>query len=211
MSEVRVLVLEEQTLFRKTLCHALERDARFKIVEDYRAPHGISGVVPAKPDVVLLDVDFHRGDPIDTAKTIKAACAEARVCLIALEPRTELLSRGLSTGAIDGFVLKDIGTWDLSSALVSLAQGQSHVDARVAGKMLIGIRDAKRPNGVSDLSERERDVVRLIALGLSNKEISAKLTLSEKTIKNHISRIFSKLNVTARTQAAIHAIKHGIA
>jgi DNA-binding NarL/FixJ family response regulator len=64
---------------------------------------------------------------------------------------------------------------------------------------------------VSDLSERERDVVRLIALGLSNKEISAKLTLSEKTIKNHISRIFSKLNVTARTQAAIHAIKHGIA
>ena len=211
MSRVRVAFMEEQALFRKSLCNVLERDERFQVVCDSHESHSATEIARARPDVVIVDVDFHRGDPIDTAKSIKQGCAEARVCLIALEPRTELLTRGLAAHAVDGFILKDIGTWDLCRALVGIAEGQPYVDARVAGKVLRGLEHGKSGDRAGDLSERERDVIRLIALGLSNKEISSRLYLSEKTIKNHISRIFSKLNVTARTQAAIHAIKHGMA
>lgn len=212
MSEIRVAVLEEQALFRKSLCHVLEADSRFRVVGDSLGTGSFAQIARSKPDVVLLGVDFHRGDPVDTALLIKAENPETRVCLISLEPRTELLTRGLANKAIDGFVLKDIGTSELAKALCAIAEGQAYVDSRIAGAVLRGFRDPRGPRyGEGDLSDREREVVQLIAQGLSNKEISARLYLSEKTIKNHISRIFSKLNVTARTQAAIHAIKHGIA
>jgi DNA-binding NarL/FixJ family response regulator len=131
----------------------------------------VAEVVNARPDVVMIDVDFHHCDPIETAKGIKQGCPSARVCLIALEPRTELLTRGLAVRALDGFILKDISTWDLCRALVSMAEGQPYVDARVAGKVLRGL-DKGASGRASQLSERERDVIRLIAMGLSNKEIS---------------------------------------
>ena len=95
-----------------------------------------------------------------------------------------------------------------------LAGGSSYVDPRVAGRMLkqrYGVAGGGSTAGVGELTGREADILRLIAHGLSNKEIGGKLQLSEKTIKNHISRIFSKLNVQARTQAAVYAIKTGMA
>jgi two-component system response regulator DegU len=211
VSRVRVALLEEQLLFRKSLCHMLERDTRLQVVCDSQELGAVPNIVDACPDVVIIDVDFHRSDPIDTAKGIKTGCPHTRVVLIAIEPRAELLARGLSANAVDGFILKDIGTWDLCSALIATAEGQPYVDPRLANAMLK--MNSPKPSGgkLEELSDRECEVVRLIAAGLSNKEISSRLFLSQKTIKNHISRIFSKLNVTARTQAAIHAIKHGIA
>jgi two-component system response regulator DegU len=209
---VRVAVLEEQTLFRKALCHALDRDERFQVVCDARETEGIDAVVRSRPDVVLIDVDFRQGDAVDAAVGIKARSAGARVCFMALKPRPELLTRALNAQAIDGFILKDACTWELCNALLATSNGESYIDPRMAGLMLRELNAAKSAHGKADrLSDRECDVVRLIAQGLSNKEISSRLILSEKTIKNHISRIFAKLNVTARTQAAIHAIKVGIA
>ena len=184
---------------------------RLQVVCDSHESDAVQNIVRVRPDVVLIDVDFHRGDPVETAKAIKAGCPTTRVCLIAIEPRAELLVRGITAQAIDGFVLKDIGTWELCNALLTTAEGQPYVAPRMAG-VLLRMNAPKGPGRrKEELSDREREVVRLIAQGLSNKEISSQLFLSQKTIKNHISRIFSKLNVTARTQAAIHAIKHGIA
>jgi DNA-binding NarL/FixJ family response regulator len=201
---VRVALLVEQTLFRKSLGSLLDADQRFQVVCETREEDAAALIAAARPDVVLVDVDFLSSDPIDTARAIKAGYPDARVCLIALEARLELLERGANTRMIDGFILKDIGTWELSGALMAIADGEACVSHRVAAL-------PARSGTADQLSRREVDVVRLIALGMSNKEISSRLFLSRKTIKNHVSRIFNKLNVNARTQAAIHAIKHGIA
>jgi DNA-binding NarL/FixJ family response regulator len=120
------------------------------------------------------------------------------------------LQRCLNAGA-DGYIVKDIIPAELIRALKLIASGESFVDARIAGRLLRRQNVTRGRLENSELSARETDVIRLIAEGLSNKEISARLNLSEKTVKNHISRIFSKLHIGARTQAAVHAIKSGIA
>jgi len=205
VSEVRIALLAEQTLFRKALSLMLQRDARFAVVCDCEEPNAVAQIAHARPDVVLIDVDFHVGDPIDTARAIKVGSPDVRICLLALEPEAELVERGVNTKMIDGFVLKDVGMWELSGALAAISEGRTFASPRACAML------PPRVEKSSQLSERELEVVRLIAIGLSNKEISARLYLSQKTIKNHVSRIFVKLDVSARTQAAIHAIKHGIA
>ena len=126
-----------------------------------------------------------------------------------MRPQAELMQRCLAAGA-EGYIVKDVTPAELLRAVKMVAEGDTYVDPRVAGGLL---RRRSISNGRPDLDElsvRETEVVRLIAEGLSNKEISARLGLSEKTVKNHISRIFSKLNICARAQAAVHAIRMGI-
>ena len=121
----------------------------------------------------------------------------------------EMMQRCLSQGA-EAYIVKDISPPELVRAIKTVAGGQSYVDPRVAGGLL---RRRSQNNGkpdIMDLSAREAEVLKLIAEGLANKQISARLHLSEKTVKNHVSRIFSKLNISARTQAAVHAIRAGI-
>jgi len=202
---VRVALLVEQTLFRKSVVLLLDRDERLQVVCDTREGDAVTNIEGSRPDVILMDVDFLRNDPIDTARAIKSACPDVRICLLAHEPDPALMERGANTKTVDGFILKDVGAWDLSGALIAIAGGQTCVSPRMTKLAPV------QPATPGQLSDRELDVVRLIALGLSNKQISSRLFLSQKTIKNHVSRIFNKLNVNARTQAAIHAIKHGIA
>jgi len=122
--------------------------------------------------------------------------------------QAELMQRCLAAGA-EGYIVKDVTPAELLRAVKMVADGETYVDPRVAGGLL---RRRSISNGRPDLDElsvRETEVIRLIAKGLSNKEISGRLNLSEKTVKNHISRIFSKLNICARAQAAVHAIRMG--
>jgi DNA-binding NarL/FixJ family response regulator len=118
------------------------------------------------------------------------------------------MQRCLSFGA-SGYVVKDVQPPELIRAVKAIVAGHSYVDPRIAGGLLRNSVSRGRVD-VNELSAREVEVVKLIAEGLANKEISARLHLSEKTVKNHISRIFSKLNVNARTQAAVHAIRTGL-
>jgi DNA-binding NarL/FixJ family response regulator len=126
-----------------------------------------------------------------------------------MRQQPEIMQRCLAAGA-EGYIIKDVTPAELMRAVKMVAGGDAYVDPRVAGGLL---RRRSLSNGRPDLDElsvRETEVIRLIAEGLSNKEISARLSLSEKTVKNHISRIFSKLNIYARAQAAVHAIKIGL-
>jgi two-component system response regulator DevR len=122
---------------------------------------------------------------------------------------SEMMQRCLSHGA-EAYIVKDISPAELLRAIKTVAEGQSYVDPRVAGGLLWRRSlNAGKPD-IMELSAREAEVLKLIAEGLANKQISARLHLSEKTVKNHVSRIFSKLNISARTQAAVHAIRAGI-
>jgi DNA-binding NarL/FixJ family response regulator len=119
------------------------------------------------------------------------------------------MQRCLNAGA-DGYLVKDAAPSDFLRAVKIIAAGESYVDARIAGRLLSRRVTSSRSSDPCDLSSRELEVVSLIVAGMSNKEISYSLSLSEKTVKNHVSRIFSKFNCTARTQAAVFAIRSGL-
>ncbi len=140
---------------------------------------------------------------------LREQAPQAKVCVLSTHIQPEVMQRCLSAGA-DGYVVKDILPVELIRAVKSVAGGQAYVDPRVAGGVLKRRSGGYGRGAQNELSVRETEIIRLIARGMSNKEISGKLHLSEKTVKNHISRIFAKLNISARTQAAVHAIKTGL-
>jgi DNA-binding NarL/FixJ family response regulator len=205
---LRIVVIESQALFAKALCSVLAEDSDVKIVGDYRAPsHEL--LVSAKPTLIVLDVDGQLIDLNDALLLCQQAVPGVKVCILSMKLSPELMQRVLGAGA-DAYIVKDISPEELIRAVKSVSAGESYVDPRVAGGLLRRRSSLGSRAEIGELSTREADVIKLIAEGLANKQISARLNLSEKTVKNHISRIFSKLNINARTQAAVHAIKAGL-
>ncbi len=205
---LRVAVVESQVLFAKALCGIFADDGAFTVVGDFRTP-ATDALAASKPQLIVLDLD---GQPVDVAQTIgtcRQAAPDSRVCVLSMHLSPDMMQRCLTSGA-EAYIVKDISPAELVRAIKTVAEGQSYVDPRVAGGLL---RRRSQTNGkpdIMELSAREAEVLKLIAEGLANKQISARLHLSEKTVKNHVSRIFSKLNISARTQAAVHAIRAGI-
>jgi DNA-binding NarL/FixJ family response regulator len=203
----RTLIIESQVLFAKALAQVLSMDSSIHVVGDADA---LTDAVlrSTRPDLILLDLD---GQDIDLAEKVSAARAilpNVRICTLSMRLQPEVMQRCLNAGA-DGYLVKDVSPNEFLRAIKSVAAGESYVDPRIAGRLLRRRATTNRADAC-DLSAREADVVRLIVAGMSNKEISSKLSLSEKTIKNHVSRIFSKFNCTARTQAAVYAIRSGL-
>ena len=204
---IRVLVIEGQALFGKALCQVLASDEAISVVGDAPALSELT-LRRTRPDLIVLDLDGTQVDLADAMRGCRAVVPNAKVCVLSTHVQPEVMQRCLTAGA-DGYVVKDILPAELIRAVKMLASGESYVDPRVAGGVLKR-RSAFGGRAQNELSTRETEIIRLIARGMSNKEISGSLHLSEKTVKNHISRIFAKLGFTARTQAAVHAIKTGL-
>ncbi|HEY1729301.1 MAG TPA: response regulator transcription factor [Candidatus Baltobacteraceae bacterium] len=205
---VRVAVVEGQVLFAKALCQVFASDPGLEVIGDAQTIKDIPTDGHA-PDIIVIDLDGHPMDFSDTMRYCRQTVPNARVVVLSLNGHAELLQRCLSAGA-EAYVLKDITPGELVRAVKAVAGGSTYVDPRIAGNVLRRQTLMPTRSALSDLSERETEIIRLIARGLSNKEIASQLSVSEKTIKNHISRIFAKLGITARTQAAIHAMKAGL-
>lgn len=205
---IRVIIVERQALFGKALSHILAAQPEFEVICDVESITA-APLRSARPDLIVLDFDGHTVDITQTMRVCREASPQARVCVLSANIVPEVMQRCLSAGA-DAFIVKDVSPGELVRALTMVAGGVPYVDPRIAGGLL-----RRRPSGggrshLNSLSARETEIIRLIAQGLSNKEIGGSLGLSEKTVKNNISRIFSKLNINARTQAAVYAIKTGL-
>jgi DNA-binding NarL/FixJ family response regulator len=203
---IDIAIIEGHAIFGKALAYMFSRDEHFRVVAEIQSLESES-FEGLSPNVILLDLDTH---PIELSETIflcRLQAPDARICVFTQHLKPEILQRCLAAGA-DGFLLKDMLPEEFMRAVKTVAGGVSYVDPRVAGRIL---RRRSETNSASEeLSLRELDIVRLITDGLSNKEISARLFLSEKTIKNHTSRIFVKFGVSARTQVAVYALKAGL-
>lgn len=204
---VRVAVIEGQALFGKALCQVLASDTEIEVVGDADSVAN-APLRRMRPDLIVLDLDGHQIELSEAMRICREQAPQAKVCVLSTHVQPEVMHRCLAAGA-DGYVVKDIFPAELIRAVKTVASGQAYVDPRVAGGVLKR-RSAYGRGAQNELSVRETEIIRLIARGMSNKEISGKLHLSEKTVKNHISRIFAKLGITARTQAAVHAIKTGL-
>ena len=205
----RIVVVDSQTLFATALSDLLHSQPGLNVV-------GVaSDVADAKlatldPNVVLINIDSEVGEASEAIIQCREIVRQAAICALSNHLEPGLMQRCLAAGAA-GYVVKDIVPSELVRVIKSVASGVSYVDPRIAGGLL---RRRTMLNGrpeLDELSPRETAIVRLIAAGMSNKEIGSKLGISDKTVKNHVSGIFAKLNFTARTQVAVHAIRTGMA
>jgi DNA-binding NarL/FixJ family response regulator len=212
---IRLLLVDDQELVRAGLRLILSAEDDLEVVGE--APDGRAGVDAARrltPDVVLMDVRMPVMDGIEATRRLAAAGQRQVLALTTFED-DEVLWGVIEAGAA-GFVLKDAPAADLVGAIRVTARGGSWLDPRVAGRVLTVLR--RRPGGVTwaagspvdPLTEREREVLRLVATGANNAEIAGQLYLSERTVKGHISAIFSKLGVRDRAAAIIRAYDAGI-
>lgn len=206
--KIRIAIIESQALFSKALCAIFADDENFIVAGDFRAPEPLY-LSTAAPHILIVDLDGQQPDVAMTLARCTEGAPQARICVLSMHLSPEIMQRALAHGA-EAYIVKDISPPELLRAVRTVADGQSYVDPRVAGGLLRRRSQGTGRPDILELSARESEVLKLIAEGLANKQISARLHLSEKTVKNHVSRIFSKLNITARTQAAVHAIRTGI-
>jgi DNA-binding NarL/FixJ family response regulator len=157
----------------------------------------------------MIDVDDYCNNVEQAFLTCSLHFPQAKLTALSSFANADVMQRCLAARA-QGYIVKDSSLLELRSAIRSIVGGRPYVDPRVAGAIL-SRRAINTEPSMDELSGRETEIVRLIAQGLSNRDIGQRLLLSEKTVKNHISRIFDKLHITARTQAAVYAIRTGIA
>jgi DNA-binding NarL/FixJ family response regulator len=203
----RTLIIEGQALFAKALAQVLSLDPTIEVVGDAETVTE-AYVRSTKPDIILIDIDGGLIDLEEAVSVSRNALPNVKICALSMHLQPDVMQRCLNA-AVDGYVVKDASPNEFMRAIKSIASGEIYVDPRIAGRLLRRRTNQRYPDPC-DLSLREVEVVRLIVAGMSNKEISVNLNLSEKTIKNHVSRIFTKFNCTARTQAAVYALRSGL-
>jgi DNA-binding NarL/FixJ family response regulator len=208
---LRILVVDDHEVVRQGLVALLDRRESFEVVAQAGSvAEAIAAATKFEPDVVVMDVRLPDGSGIEACREIRSARPETRVVMLTSYPDEEAVLSAIIAGA-SGYLLKQIRGRDLVTALESVGRGDSLLDPAVTEKVLQRVRVAAS-GGVADelaeLTAQERKILLLVAEGKTNKEIASEVFLSDKTVKNYVSSILSKLNLQRRTQAAAFVAKH---
>jgi DNA-binding NarL/FixJ family response regulator len=210
-SSIRVLLVDDQILFREGLRTLLSVQRDIEVVGE--AGDGIEAVheaVRLKPDVVLMDLQMPQLDGVGATRQLQSECPQSNVVILTTFDDDEYVFEGLRAGAL-GYLLKDVSSDTLVEAIQGAARGESFLQPSIATKVVAEFSrltpKAKSPQEsmVEPLSEREIQVLQLIAAGASNREIADTLVIAEGTVKNHVTHILEKMGVRDRTQAALRA------
>lgn len=208
------MVAEDQWMIRDGLAALAEIDDNIDVVAT--ASDGLEAVELAeqhRPDVILMDIKMPRLDGLEATRQIKAKYPNVHVLVLTTFVESELIVEALAAGAV-GYLTKDIAADDLAQAVGIAARGIVQLSQPVASRLASATTGAQRDDGIAkviqSLTERERDVLRLVVTGRSNPEIAEELHLSPGTVKNHVSAILAKLGVSDRTSAAILATKYDL-
>jgi DNA-binding NarL/FixJ family response regulator len=203
---IRVLLAEDHAVVRAGLVELLDGADDIEVVGT--AADGPSAVALAnelKPTVVFCDLSMPGLDGISTTREILAEDAAVRVVILTAFSERDRILGALDAGAV-GYLLKDAAPEELFAAVRAAARGESPLAPRAASVVL----DDRSGNGEAGLTTREREVLEQVAAGLPNKRIAQRLDISEKTVKAHLTRVFDRIGVTDRTQAALWARQHGV-
>jgi two-component system, NarL family, response regulator LiaR len=163
------------------------------------------------PDVVLMDLVMPGMDGVETTRRLRQLTPRSQVLVLTSYDQDEHIFPAIRAGA-QSYLLKEVGSVELAEAIRKVARGEAVLHPRVAARVIQELHGARRdqPNAFTELSERELDVLKLIAEGRSNAEIAERLVISEKTVKSHVSNILDKLHLDDRTQAAVYAWREGV-
>jgi len=214
MKKVRVLVADDHTLFREGLRQLLEMERDIEVVGE--ASDGMEAVTKARsllPDVILMDINMPVVSGVAAIGQILEERPETGIIALTMHRQDQYVFDAMRAGA-RGYLLKDAKPADLVFAIQMVARGASLVDPRMTTTVLKEFRrlasQVGQDQGLAGLTPKEVEILKLLATGLSNKEIGRELCLAEKTVKNYLSTVFQKLQISDRVQAAIYALKHGL-
>ncbi|MFD3522052.1 response regulator [Streptomyces sp. NPDC058653] len=207
---IRVLLVDDHQVVRRGLRTFLEIQDDIEVVgEASDGDEGVAGAEELRPDVVLMDIKMPGTDGIEALRKLRELANPARVLIVTSFTEQRTVVPALRAGAA-GYVYKDVDPEALAGAIRSVHAGHVLLQPEVAGALLAQDDPGSGQGRGSSLTDREREVLTLIADGRSNREIARALVLSEKTVKTHVSNILMKLDLADRTQAALWAVRHGI-
>lgn len=209
--QIRVVVVDDQELFRRGLTMLLGVEAGIEVVGE--AGDGVEGTSLAAataPDVVLLDIRMPKRTGIEACLAIKEAVPAAKIIMLTVSDEEADLYEAVKSGA-SGYLLKDSSIEEVAQAIRVVADGQSLISPSMAVKLIDEFKQMSRPErshvpGLR-LTERELEVLRLVARGMNNREIAKELFISENTVKNHVRNILEKLQLHSRMEAVMYAVK----
>jgi DNA-binding NarL/FixJ family response regulator len=211
-SSIRVLIVDDHQIVREGLEILLSEEPTITVVG--QAANGAEAVTLAaslRPDVILMDLVMPELDGIEATRRIRRADAasQSQILVLTSFADDQRVREAIEAGAI-GYLLKDVLKADLLRAIRTAAQGKPTLHPEAQGYLMRQVSAPSASASVLHLTEREREVLRLIATGQSNKEIAHTLHLTEGTVKGYVSAVLAKLGVADRTQAALYAVKHGL-
>lgn len=207
MRQVKVVIIDDHVMVREGIKQLLEIDGDILVVgEAGDGEEGIKLLETLEPDVVLLDINMPKINGLEVLEELKNRKLDYKVLILTIHNEVEYLVKAVEIG-VAGYVLKDSELAVLKKAIFSIDEGKTYIQPSLTPLLKVKL-DQMKETKEEGLTKREIEVLKLIARGMYNKEIADELVISEKTVKNHISNIFRKIDVTDRTQAAIFAIKH---
>jgi two-component system, NarL family, response regulator DegU len=214
MYKITVLIADDHAMMRQGLKQILELENDITVIaQASNGSEAVKLVREKKPDIVLMDINMPGTNGLQAIKELKFEKNASKIIVLTIHEDREYLFKTIQMGA-EGYVLKDAEPAVLIEAIRKVYSGQSYIQSNMTKELVKEFNRVtlheKDKNELNNLTAREIEVLELIAEGMINKEIAKQLYISEKTVKNHVSNIFKKLNVSDRTQAAIYAFKHNI-
>lgn len=210
MEKIRVLIADDHSMVREGLKQLIEMEDDIKVIA--QAGDGeetIEKIKTAVPDIVLLDINMPKKNGLDVLRTVRDENDNCKIIILTIHNEVEYLFKALELKA-DGYVLKDSGSDVLIQAIREVYSGSKFIQPSMFAKWMQKENEQDEEDQSKILTKREIEVLKLITEGMLNKEIAHRLNISEKTVKNHISNIFKKIEVCDRTQAAVYAIRHSV-
>lgn len=211
MTNLRLLLVDDHEVVRLGMRALLDRHPNYTVVgEASTEEEALAQALEHEPDIVLMDIRLAGGSGIEACQQVKDALPDTKVIMLTSFAEDELLFAAIRAGA-SGYLLKQVGAGELIRAIDMASRGESMLDPSLTQRVFFEVRRSIQKEeaiAFQDLTSQERQVLQLIAEGKTNREIATELFLSEGTVRNYVSSILSKLNVSNRAEAAAYAIKH---
>ena len=211
MSKIKVLIADDHQLIRQGIMQLIELDEKISVIGEAKDGVECLGLLKkTKPDVLLLDINMPNKSGLEVLKSVKDKKKKLKILILTIHDETEYLLNAVEAGA-DGYILKESGFDELREAIHMVYKGEHYIQPKLIPAMnsCLAKRDTDKEK-LERLSKRELDVLVYTSQGYFNKEIAIKLDISERTVKNHMSSIFKKIDVVDRTQAAVFAIRNNL-
>ncbi len=206
----RIVVADDHPLFREGVAGTLQAEPDFAIVGQAKTGEEAYALVgELLPDILLLDVNMPGAGGVAAAQKIAAAWPVTRIIMLTVSEDQDDLMKVLKAG-VRGYVLKGVSARELINVVRMVAQGDVYISPALAGGILFEMTQNDEADPLNQLSDREREILKLVADGLTNREIGERLHLAEKTIKHYMTNVLQKLHVRSRVEAALLAQKHGL-
>lgn len=207
---IRVAIVDDQPLFTDGLARIVGAQEGMEVVGvAHDGESGVKMCSELRPDVILMDINMPIMDGVTATGKIRDLLPDAKILILTVHADDVHVFQGIKAGAT-GYLLKDCTPEDLSRAIKTVNAGDTIMAPEIARKMLLAFEEADHEPEVPSLTRRELDIITAFARGRGNKQIARDLSISEKTVRNHVSNIYKKLHVYDRTQAVLYAIREGL-